>query len=162
MPFAFAHPVCERLGDAAYDACTLVGATVHRGGPYVCMEGPQFSTLSESKLYRAWGMDIIGMTNLPEAKLAREAEICLATLALSTDYDCWNTEHGDVDIDSVLKIIAANVALAKETIVAVAGALPARDGCPCPTALANAIITDRKAIPESVRRDLAPLIGRYL
>ena len=158
----FADPYCRNLAHRVIEAARGAGATVHEAGTYVCMEGPLFSTRAESNLYRSWGASVIGMTNLQEAKLAREAEICLATLALSTDYDCWNTEHGDVDIDSVLKIIAANVALAKETIVAVAGALPGRDGCPCPTALANAIITDRKAIPDGIRRDLAPIIGRYL
>ena len=158
----FADPYCRNLAHRVIEAARGAGATVHEGGTYVCMEGPLFSTRAESNLYRSWGASVIGMTNLQEAKLAREAEICLATLALSTDYDCWNTEHGDVDIDSVLKIISANVALAKETIVAVAGALPARDGCPCPAALANAIITDRTMIPESIRRDLAPIIGKYL
>jgi 5'-methylthioadenosine phosphorylase len=143
-------------------AARAAGATVHVGGTYVCMEGPLFSTRAESNLYRSWGASVIGMTNLQEAKLAREAEICLATLALSTDYDCWNTEHGDVQIEDVLRVLTANVALARQTVAGVAAALPARTGCPCPTALANAIITDRAAIPESVRRELAPLIGRYL
>jgi 5'-methylthioadenosine phosphorylase len=158
----FADPYCPNLSRAVADAARGAGATVHAGGTYVCMEGPLFSTRAESHLYRSWGASVIGMTNLQEAKLAREAEICLATLALSTDYDCWNTEHGDVEIEDVLRVLAANVALARRTVAAVARALPARTGCPCPNALANAIITDRAAIPEAVRRELAPLIGRYL
>lgn len=158
----FADPYCRNLGRVVAEAARGAGATVHAGGTYVCMEGPLFSTRAESNLYRSWGASVIGMTNLQEAKLAREAEICLATLALSTDYDCWNTEHGDVEIEDVLRVIAANVALARRTVAAVAGRLPARSGCPCPNALANAIITDRAAIPEAVRRELAPLIGRYL
>jgi len=159
----FADPYCRNLGLRIAEAARGAGATVHEGGTYVCMEGPLFSTRAESNLYRSWGASVIGMTSLQEAKLAREAEICLATLALSTDYDCWNVEHSkDVDIEEVLQVIHANVALAKKTIAAVAGALPARTGCPCPTALANAIITDRAAIPESVKRELAPIVGRYL
>jgi 5'-methylthioadenosine phosphorylase len=159
----FADPYCRNLGLRIAEAARGAGATVHEGGTYVCMEGPLFSTRAESNLYRSWGASVIGMTSLQEAKLAREAEICLATLALSTDYDCWNVEHSkDVDIEEVLQVIHANVALAKKTIAAVAGALPARTGCPCPTALANAIITDRAAIPESVKRVLAPIVGRYL
>jgi 5'-methylthioadenosine phosphorylase len=159
----FADPYCRNLGMRIAEAARGAGATVHEGGTYVCMEGPLFSTRAESNLYRSWGASVIGMTSLQEAKLAREAEICLATLALSTDYDCWNTEHSkDVDIEEVLRVIHANVALAKKTIAAVAGALPARTGCPCPSALANAIITDRAAIPESVKRELAPIVGRYL
>jgi len=158
----FADPYCRNLGRVVAEAARAAGATVHVGGTYVCMEGPLFSTRAESNLYRSWGASVIGMTNLQEAKLAREAEICLATLALSTDYDCWNTEHGDVQIEDVLRVLTANVALARQTVAGVAATLPARTGCPCPTALANAIITDRAAIPESVRRELAPLIGRYL
>jgi len=159
----FADPYCRNLGLRIAEAARGAGATVHEGGTYVCMEGPLFSTRAESNLYRSWGASVIGMTSLQEAKLAREAEICLATLALSTDYDCWNLEHSkDVDIEEVLQVIHANVALAKKTIASVAGALPARTGCPCPTALANAIITDRAAIPESVKRELAPIVGRYL
>jgi 5'-methylthioadenosine phosphorylase len=158
----FADPYCRNLGRVVAEAARGAGATVHAGGTYVCMEGPLFSTRAESNLYRSWGASVIGMTNLQEAKLAREAEICLATLALSTDYDCWNTEHADVEIEDVLRVLSANVALARRTVAAVAAALPVRTGCPCPTALANAIITDRAAIPESVRRELAPLIGRYL
>jgi 5'-methylthioadenosine phosphorylase len=158
----FADPLCPALSRALVDAARAEAATVHAGGVYVCMEGPQFSTRAESQLYRSWGAHVIGMTNLQEAKLAREAEICLATLALATDYDCWNTEHGDVEIEHVLRVLSANVDLARRTIARVATHLPARTGCPCPRALENAIITERSAIPADVRRDLAPIIGRYV
>lgn len=158
----FADPVCPQLSSVLAEAAMLERATVHTGGVYVCMEGPLFSTRAESNLYRSWGGDVIGMTNLQEAKLAREAEICLATLALATDYDCWNTEHGDVTIEEVLRVLSANVDLARRTIARVAGQLPPRTGCPCPNALQHAIITDRSLIPANVVRDLEPLIGRYM
>ena len=158
----FADPVCPTLSKALVEAARAEQATVHAGGVYVCMEGPHFSTRAESHLYRSWGAHVIGMTNLQEAKLAREAEICLATMALATDYDCWNTAHGDVQIEEILRVLQANVELARRTVTRLAGSLPARTGCPCPNALANAIITDRAAIPESVRRDLQSIAGRYL
>ena len=158
----FADPVCPTLSRVLAEAARAEGATVHAGGTYVCMEGPQFSTRAESHLYRSWGAHVIGMTNLQEAKLAREAEICFATLALATDYDCWRTGHGDVEIADVLRVLTANVDLARRTIGRIAAALPARTGCPCPTALEHAIITDRAAIPAAVRRELAPLLRRYL
>jgi len=158
----FADPVCPRLSRALAEAARAERGAVHVGRVYVCMEGPQFSTRAESHLYRTWGGDVIGMTNLQEAKLAREAEICLATLALVTDYDCWNTAHGDVQIEDVLRVLGENVDRARRTIARLAGDLPARAGCPCPNALRNAIITERATIPEAVRRELAPIIGRYL
>jgi 5'-methylthioadenosine phosphorylase len=158
----FADPVCPRLSRALAEAARAERGAVHAGRVYVCMEGPQFSTRAESHLYRTWGGDVIGMTNLQEAKLAREAEICLATLALATDYDCWNTAHGDVQIEDVLRVLGENVDRARRTIARLAADLPARTGCPCPNALRNAIITERAAIPEAVRRELAPIIGRYL
>jgi 5'-methylthioadenosine phosphorylase len=158
----FADPLCPTLSRALVDAARAEAATVHAGGVYVCMEGPHFSTRAESHLYRSWGAHVIGMTNLQEAKLAREAEICLATLALATDYDCWNTAHGDVEIEHVLRVLSANVDLARRTIARIATKLPARTGCPCPSALQHAIITERSAIPADVRRDLAPIIGRYV
>jgi len=158
----FADPVCPSFSRSVAAAARAEGATVHAGGTYVCMEGPHFSTRAESHLYRSWGAHVIGMTNLQEAKLAREAEVCFATLALATDYDCWNAAHGDVEIEDVLKVLAANVDLARRTIARVAAALPARTGCPCPTALDNAIITERAAIPAALRRDLAPLLRRHL
>jgi 5'-methylthioadenosine phosphorylase len=126
------------------------------------MEGPLFSTRAESNLYRSWQADVIGMTNAQEAKLAREAELCFATLALATDYDCWRGGHDDVQIEDVLAVLSANADLAKETVARVAGRLPSRAACRCASALADAIITDRAAIPDVVRQELAPIIGRYL
>ncbi|MFN8542900.1 MAG: S-methyl-5'-thioadenosine phosphorylase [Candidatus Binatia bacterium] len=158
----FADPTCPALSRVLAAAARAEGATVHEGGTYVCMEGPAFSTRAESNLYRSWGAHVIGMTNLQEAKLAREAEICFATLALATDYDCWNTAHADVHIDDILRVLAGNVELAKRTVARVAGGLPGRDGCPCPRALEHAIITDRATIPAQVRRDLQLIAGRYL
>jgi len=158
----FADPLCPNLSRAVAAAARAEHATVHAGGVYVCMEGPHFSTRAESNLYRSWGASVIGMTNLQEAKLAREAEICLATMALATDYDCWNTAHGDVDIEEVIRVLSANVDLARRTIARVAAALPERRGCPCPDALRNAIVTDRAAVPADVRRDLQPIIGRWM
>jgi 5'-methylthioadenosine phosphorylase len=135
---------------------------VHRGGTYLCMEGPQFSTRAESHLYRQWGADVIGMTNWQEAKLAREAEICFASLALVTDYDCWKTDEAHVVIEDVLRILAANADLARRTVGGVSARLPAARSCPCAGALANAIITDRARIPPALRTELRPLIGKYL
>ena len=158
----FADPVCPRLARVVAEAARAERAGVHVGRVYVCMEGPQFSTRAESHLYRGWGGDVIGMTNLQEAKLAREAEICFVTLALATDYDCWNAAHAEVEIEDVLRVLSQNVDLARRTVVRVAADLPARTGCPCPNALQHAIITERAAIPEAVRRELAPIVGRYL
>jgi 5'-methylthioadenosine phosphorylase len=159
---AFAHPVCGRLAAIAYDSCRAVGATAHTGGTYVCMEGPQFSTLAESKLYRSWGMDIIGMTNLQEAKLAREAEICYATIALVTDYDCWHPDHDSVTVDMIVANLVANARTAQQVIADAVDRLPFERTCECATALADAIITRPEAIPERTKRDLAPLIARYV
>ncbi len=158
----FADPFCTPLSHALGGAARAQGATVHAGGVYVCMEGPHFSTRAESNLYRSWGAHVIGMTNLQEAKLAREAELCFATLALATDYDCWRPGHEDVQIDDILRVLAANVDLARRTVAGVAGRLPPRSGCACSRALENAIITSRDAIPAAVRRDLAPIAGKYL
>ena len=158
----FAHPLCDVLSGVAYDAAGAVGAAVHRGGTYVCMEGPQFSTLAESRLYRSWEMDIIGMTNLQEAKLAREAEICYATLALVTDYDCWHPEHDQVTVAMIVQNLLQNAETAKRVIADVVGRLPIERGCACPTALASAIITRPEAIPEQTKAELAPIVGKYL
>ena len=159
---AFAHPVCGRLGAVAHDACRAVGATVHQGGTYVCMEGPQFSTLAESRLYRSWGMDIIGMTNLQEAKLAREAEICYATIALVTDYDCWHPEHDSVTVDMIVQNLVANAKTAQQVIAEAVAHLPYERTCECANALKHALLTRPDAVPERVKKDLAPIIGRYL
>ncbi len=160
----FAHPVCGRLAGIAADSGARVGATIHRGGTYVCMEGPQFSTLAESKLYRSWGMDIIGMTNLQEAKLAREAEICYTTIALVTDYDCWHPDHDSVTVEMIVATLMQNAKTAQQLIADAVGSVPGRDQrtCPCADALATAIITRPEMIPGDVRRDLAPIIGRYV
>jgi 5'-methylthioadenosine phosphorylase len=159
---AFAHPVCGALGAIAYESCTQVGATVHKGGAYVCMEGPQFSTLAESKLYRSWGMDIIGMTNLQEAKLAREAEICYATIALVTDYDCWHPDHDSVTVDMIIQNLVANARTAQAVIAESVSRLPYTRTCECANALQHAILTRPEAVPDRVKKDLAPIIGRYL
>ena len=159
---SLADPFCKELSAELTKAATTVGATIHQSGTYLCMEGPQFSTRAESHLYRGWGADIIGMTNLQEAKLAREAEICFATLALATDYDCWNESAGDVEIDHVLAVLQQNVNLAKKTIGQVIENLSRARSCSCASALKTAIITDKSKIPKKVRRDLRPIIGKYI
>jgi 5'-methylthioadenosine phosphorylase len=158
----FGDPVCPVLSAALVAGARRLGAAVHAGGTYVCMEGPQFSTRAESELYRSWGAAIIGMTNLQEAKLAREAELCFATLALATDYDCWKQDAHEVAIVDVLAVLQANVALAKRVLHDVVPALDSTPGCGCGRALEHAIITDRALIPARVKRDLAPIIGRYV
>ena len=158
----FADPVCPRLAGLAHSSAKKVVKRVHKGGTYLCMEGPAFSTRAESLIYRKWGVDVIGMTNMPEAKLAREAELCYATLALATDYDCWHETEEDVSIEAILAIIRRNVENSKRIIRDVARRLPGKGGCGCGDALRYAIITDRKAIPAAARRRLALLIGRYL
>jgi 5'-methylthioadenosine phosphorylase len=158
----FADPVCAELSERLFDAAGKVGATVHRGGTYVCMEGPAFSTRAESHLYRSFGASIIGMTNLTEAKLAREAEICYGVIALSTDYDCWHDAHADVSVDAIIAIIKANVATAKLIIrEAVAGTAAGR-GCSCGDALKYAIISDTSMVPVETRENLELIIGKYL
>lgn len=161
---SLADPVCAHLSKTLEGATTSAGAQVHAGGVYVCMEGPQFSTRAESNLYRQWGMDIIGMTNLQEAKLAREAEICYATLAMVTDYDCWHEAEEDVTVDAVLAVLRQN-ATTGQSIVKQAVARLAADGtrsCPCCNALAYALITDPTKIPAATRQRLDPIVGRYL
>ena len=162
---AFADPICPALMEVCAERSEAAGATVHRGGTYVCMEGPQFSTRAESFLHRSWGADVIGMTNLQEAKLAREAEICYATLALVTDYDCWHEEEEDVTVDAVLAVLRRNARTAQAAVARIVEVLPeerSSGACPCANALEHALITDRAAIPASVRRDLAPIVGRLL
>jgi 5'-methylthioadenosine phosphorylase len=159
---AFAHPLCGDLSRVAADSAETVGATVHRGGAYVNMEGPQFSTLAESRIYRSWGMDVIGMTNLQEAKLAREAEICYATLALVTDYDCWHPDHDSVTVDLIIANLMQNAATAQKTIAEAVGRLNVPRTCACKDALATAIITRPEHVPEQTKTELAPIIGRYM
>jgi len=158
----FAHPICAALANVAYEAASACGARVHRGGTYVCMEGPQFSTLAESRLYRSWGMDVVGMTNLQEAKLAREAEICYTTLALVTDYDCWHPDHDSVTVGMIVSNLMQNAAMAQKIIAEAIGRVPDTRTCECAHALANAIITRHDAIPEKVKQELAPIIGKYV
>ena len=159
---SFADPFCKDLSERLCNAAVQEGAKVHGRGTYLCMEGPQFSTRAESHLYRSWGADVIGMTNLQEAKLAREAEICFGTLALATDYDCWNQAAGDVEIDQVLEVLAQNVALAQKTIGRVVHSLEESRSCACASSLKNAIITEPSRIPKKIRADLRPIIGKYL
>jgi 5'-methylthioadenosine phosphorylase len=159
---SFADPVCKELSSILVDAARAEGAEVHAAGTYVCMEGPQFSTRAESHLYRNWGAHVIGMTNLQEAKLAREAEVCFGTLALATDYDCWNEEAGDVEIDHVLTVLKHNVELAQRTIRRAVAQLSAARSCVCASALKDAIITERARIPKKLRTDLRPIVGKYL
>lgn len=159
---SLANPFCSDLSKVLVTAARQEGAEVHSGGTYVCMEGPQFSTRAESHLYRAWGAHVIGMTNLQEAKLAREAEICFGTLALATDYDCWNDQAGDVEIEHVLTVLKQNVALAQRTIARASAELSAPRSCGCISALKDAIITERARIPKKIRAELQPIIGKYL
>jgi 5'-methylthioadenosine phosphorylase len=159
---SFADPVCPGVVAALGRACQRVGVTWHDGGTYACMEGPAFSTRAESNAYRAWGMDVIGMTNLQEAKLAREAEICYATLAMVTDYDCWHPQHDAVTVSQVIDYLNRNVEHARQIIRAAVRELPAERACKCGSALAHAILTDRKKIPPRAKKRLALLVGKYL
>ncbi|HET8645174.1 MAG TPA: S-methyl-5'-thioadenosine phosphorylase [Vicinamibacteria bacterium] len=160
---AFAHPFCGVLSRALAAACAEAGATHHVGGTYVCIEGPQFSTRAESELYRSWGMDIIGMTNVTEARLAREAEICYVTLALVTDYDCWHPEHDSVTAEQIIANLGRNAQTAKAVLRAALRRLPPRPrGCECENALAAALVTGADLVPAEVKRDLAPIIGKYM
>ena len=159
---AFADPVCGVMAKALGQAAAASGATVHAGGTYLCIEGPQFSTRAESEIYRQWGVDIIGMTNLPEARLAREAELCYATVALCTDYDCWHDSASDVDIGAILEVLRRNVQLAQEIIARSAPVLQGERACQCSTALQHALITDRAMIPQAARERLGLLVDPYL
>ena len=159
---AFSDPVCASLADSLLGAGRSVGATVHQGGTYVCIEGPQFSTKAESSLYRRWGVDVIGMTNLPEAKLAREAELCYATVALVTDYDCWHETQEPVTVEAILATLCQNVALAKRLLRAAVKSAASVTSCHCQEALQHAIVTVPAAIPARLRRKLALLVNRVL
>ncbi len=158
----FADPICPELAGALHRASQAAGATVHKGGAYVCMEGPAFSTRAESRLYRSWGLDVVGMTNIPEAKLAREAELCYATLALATDYDCWHESEEDVTIEAVLGVIKRNVEMAQKIIRAAAREMGEVPHCSCPRALENAILTSPELIPAEVKERLSVIIGKYI
>ncbi len=158
----FADPVCPELASRLFEASRAAGATTHKGGTYICMEGPAFSTRAESHLYRQIGGDIIGMTNLTEAKLAREAEICYGTIALSTDYDCWHETHDDVTVEAIIEIIHRNVEMAKSILrhFATDSSKPAK--CPCSSALEYAIITERSCIPAETVKMLGPIVAKYI
>ncbi|GAB4239904.1 MAG: S-methyl-5'-thioadenosine phosphorylase [Acidobacteriota bacterium] len=159
---SFADPVCARLADEVEAAAQAIQFPVKRGGTYVCMEGPAFSTRAESHLYRSWGMDLIGMTNLQEAKLAREAEICYVTIAMVTDYDCWHEEEEAVSVEMLLEYLRKNSENAKRLIGETVRRMDVSRSCSCHEALRNAIITDPAAVPAKTRRKLAPIVGKYL
>lgn len=158
----FSHPVCPQLSGSLYAAGKALGLRMHPTGTYINMEGPQFSTLAESKLYRSWGMDVIGMTNLAEARLAREAELCYATLACITDYDCWHPDHASVTLEMVISNLQKNVDNAKRIVSKVIKEIPAKHECHCGEALKFAIVTDRKMIPAKTKQNLKLIIGKYL
>jgi len=159
---AFADPICPELARTVQGACKKVGVIGKRGGTYVCMEGPQFSTKAESNVYRSWGMDVIGMTNLQEAKLAREAEICYVTVAMVTDYDCWHPHHDSVTVDQIVAVLIKNAENASKVVSETIAAMPKERGCKCGAALAHAILTDRKKIPAATRKKLSFILDKYL
>src|ERR1700729_3757091 len=159
---SFGDPICATVAKAIQLGAESAGVVTKQGGVYVCMEGPQFSTRAESNLYRSWGADIIGMTNLQEAKLAREAEICYATMAMVTDYDCWHDGHDSVTVDQIVAVIHQNAENAAKVVKAAVAAMPKERACACARALKFAILTDRAAIPEATKEKLALLIGKYM
>ena len=159
---AFADPVCPDLARVVDAACKKAGVTAKHGGTYLCMEGPQFSTKAESNLYRSWGMDVIGMTNLQEAKLAREAEICYVTVAMVTDFDCWHPSHDSVTVDQIVAVLLKNAEHACSVVRETVAAMPAGRSCKCNSALAHAIITERDKIPAATREKLKLILGKYL
>jgi 5'-methylthioadenosine phosphorylase len=161
---AFAYPFCPDLSRWMAESCQEAGATCHVGGAYICIEGPHFSTRAESELYRSWGMDVIGMTNLTEAKLAREAEICYSTLAMVTDYDCWHPDHDSVTAEYVMGNLAKNAGTAKAVLRAAVRRLPEGTprGCECAHALRSALVTPAHLVPDAVKKELAPIVGRYM
>jgi 5'-methylthioadenosine phosphorylase len=158
---SFADPICPQLAETVEGACRDASVPVKRGGTYLCMEGPAFSTKAESNIYRSWGMDVIGMTNLQEAKLAREAEICYVTIAMVTDYDCWHEEHASVTVTDILANLQQNAANACKVVLNAVERMPAGRTCKCGSALAHALITDRALVPEVTRRKLEPIVGKY-
>jgi 5'-methylthioadenosine phosphorylase len=159
---SFADPVCGDLAGIVEGACKKAAVNGKRGGTYVCMEGPQFSTKAESNVYRSWGMDVIGMTNLQEAKLAREAEICYVTIAMVTDYDCWHPHHDSVTVDQIVAVLLKNAENAAKVVRETVAAIPQNRSCKCASALAHAILTDPKVIPAATRQKLKLILGKYL
>jgi len=158
---SFADPVCPQLSGVVHEAARASAVNAKKGGTYLCMEGPAFSTKAESKVYRTWGMDVIGMTNLQEAKLAREAEMCYVTVAMVTDYDCWHPHHDAVTVSDIIANLNKNAENASKVVAAAVAAMPAERTCKCGSALAHAIITDRSLVPESTRKKLDLIIGKY-
>jgi len=158
---AFADPICPQLSESMVAACKKAGVVGKRGGTYLCMEGPQFSTKAESNLYRSWGMDVIGMTNLQEAKLAREAEICYVTVAMVTDYDCWHPHHDSVTVDQIVAVLLKNAENACNVVREAVAAMPKERSCKCGSALEHAILTDRKMIPPATRKKLHLILKRF-
>jgi 5'-methylthioadenosine phosphorylase len=159
---SFADPVCPQLSAAVHQACIANGVNVGRGGTYLCMEGPAFSTKAESNVYRSWGMDVIGMTNLQEAKLAREAELCYVTIAMVTDYDCWHPHHDSVTVDQIVTVLVKNAENAAKVVREIVAAMPHERSCRCGSALAHAILTDHKRIPSATRKKLKLILGEYV
>ena len=158
---SFADPVCPELSEIVAGACNAAGVNAKKGGTYLCMEGPAFSTKAESNVYRSWGMDVIGMTNLTEAKLAREAEICYVTVAMVTDYDCWHPGHDAVTVSEIISKLTKNAENACRVVAEAVARMPAARGCKCGSALAHAILTDRKLVSESTRKKLGILVDQY-
>ena len=158
---SFADPICPQLAATVTSACQTAGVNVKKGGTYICMEGPMFSTKAESNLYRSWGMDVIGMTNLQEAKLAREAEICYVTVAMVTDYDCWHAEHDAVEVTDIIRVLTQNAANAARVVAEAVKAMPADRVCKCGSSLQHALITDKKLVPAATIRKLGPIVSKY-
>ena len=159
---SFADPICSELSLVVGGACQAAGVAGKQGGTYLCMEGPAFSTKAESNIYRSWGMDVIGMTNLQEAKLAREAELCYVTVAMVTDYDCWHPDHDAVTVSEIIGNLTRNAENAAKVVTAAVAAMPSVRGCKCGSALKHALITNPAAVPEETRRKLDLLVGKYL
>lgn len=149
------------LGDTLAEACQSVEVKTHRGGTYICMEGPAFSTVAESNVYRSWGMDVIGMTNLQEAKLAREAEICYVTVAMVTDYDCWHEDHEAVEVTDIIRVLLQNASNACSVVAHAVKSIPGERTCKCGQALQHALITDKKTVPADTIRKLEAIVGKY-
>jgi len=158
---SFADPVCPELSSVVEQACKAASVNVKRGGTYLCMEGPTFSTKAESNIYRSWDMDVIGMTNLQEAKLAREAEICYVTIAMVTDYDCWHPGHDAVEVTDIIRVLQQNAANACNVVAGAVKAMPGSRACKCGGSLRHALITDKKLVPAATIQKLQPIVGKY-
>jgi 5'-methylthioadenosine phosphorylase len=158
---SFADPVCPQLSQTVEAACRAAGVNVKRGGTYLCMEGPAFSTKAESNIYRSWGMDVIGMTNLQEAKLAREAEICYVTVAMVTDYDCWHADHDAVEVTDIIRVLLQNASNACSVVAEAVKGMPSERTCKCGSALQHALITDKTLVPPATLNKLEPIVGKY-